>query len=210
MFINQKEWQVEVYGEIYEATFEELQQWISEGAVLPTDKVKRENLRWIPAEKAPELYSFINSDNLNLNPPVIFNIDEIVNSNQSKIEDWGINFEKVCHLHKERDYAFACDICEHYFCISCPKSYGGNVRICPLCDSMCRSVDEPVNTFKTIGAVNKPYLRVDKIPGNSEKRSWREIMNPSKMLDYSSKYIKSIFEEGKVHIFSIFNKTQKR
>ena len=46
-------WQAEVNGQIYEASFEELAQWIQEGALLPQDKVRRGNLRWIEAQKVP-------------------------------------------------------------------------------------------------------------------------------------------------------------
>lgn len=54
----QTNWQVETQGQIYEAEFEELKQWISEGAVIASDKVKRGNLRWLPVEKVPELFEF--------------------------------------------------------------------------------------------------------------------------------------------------------
>lgn len=50
------DWQVEVQGQIYVADFEELKQWIAEGAVLPSDRVKRGELRWLAAEKVPELH----------------------------------------------------------------------------------------------------------------------------------------------------------
>ena len=54
-------WQAEVNGQIYEASFEELAQWIQEGALLPQDKVRRGNLRWIEAQKVPTLYGYFNA-----------------------------------------------------------------------------------------------------------------------------------------------------
>ena len=42
-------WQVDAGGQIYEASFEEMAQWIFEGSILPQDMVKRGNLRWIEA-----------------------------------------------------------------------------------------------------------------------------------------------------------------
>jgi hypothetical protein len=64
-------WQVEVNGQIYEANFEELTQWIAEGALLPQDKVKRGNLRWLEAGKIPTLYGFFNATEPGVSPPVL-------------------------------------------------------------------------------------------------------------------------------------------
>src|SRR4051794_11189380 len=48
-------WSVEVSGQLYEASVDELAQWVSEGALLSSDKVRRGNLRWIEAGKVPQL-----------------------------------------------------------------------------------------------------------------------------------------------------------
>lgn len=48
-------WQVMTAGEIYQADLETLKQWIAEGLVQPTDQVRKGNLRWIEAERAPLL-----------------------------------------------------------------------------------------------------------------------------------------------------------
>lgn len=61
----EKEWQVETQGQIYEADFDELKRWIAEGAILPLDRVKRRNLRWLSADKVPELCPFFDADELN-------------------------------------------------------------------------------------------------------------------------------------------------
>lgn len=56
---NQTEmWQTEVNGQIYETSFEELTKWIAEGSLLPQDKVRRGNLRWLEANKVPALHRF--------------------------------------------------------------------------------------------------------------------------------------------------------
>lgn len=54
-------WQIDAGGQIYEASFEEMAQWIFEGSLLPQDMVKRGNLRWIEARKVPALMQFFNS-----------------------------------------------------------------------------------------------------------------------------------------------------
>jgi len=58
---NQNIWQVNAGGQIYEARFEDLPQWIYEGSLLPQDLVKRGNLRWIEAGKVPALMQFFNA-----------------------------------------------------------------------------------------------------------------------------------------------------
>jgi hypothetical protein len=54
-------WQVDVNGEIYDANFSELSNWVLESSVLPTDKVRRGNLRWLEAGKVPGLQEFFNA-----------------------------------------------------------------------------------------------------------------------------------------------------
>jgi hypothetical protein len=64
-------WQVDVGGQFYEANFEELAQWITEGSLLPQDKVRRGNLRWIEAQKVPLLHGFFNARELGIAPPPV-------------------------------------------------------------------------------------------------------------------------------------------
>ena len=56
-------WQIEVNERIYDASFEEVIEWINEGAILPEDKIRRGNLRWIGAGKVPELYEYFQAAN---------------------------------------------------------------------------------------------------------------------------------------------------
>jgi hypothetical protein len=62
-------WQVDVNGQIYEASFAELTEWINEGSLLPGDRVRRGNLRWLDAIKVPALYGFFNAKELGIAPP---------------------------------------------------------------------------------------------------------------------------------------------
>lgn len=52
-------WQVQVDDTIYSAELNEVIEWINEGAVLPDHKVRRGNLRWLPADKVPELFPYL-------------------------------------------------------------------------------------------------------------------------------------------------------
>ena len=55
-------WRVSTPEGVFEADLETLKQWISEGAVLPTDKVSKGSLNWIEAGRAPMLRSAFNPD----------------------------------------------------------------------------------------------------------------------------------------------------
>src|SRR4051812_17354294 len=73
-------WQVEVNGQVYEADFSELAQWITEGALLPEDKVRRGNLRWIEARKVPPLLPFFNAKATGTPPPPVVMSTTVVES----------------------------------------------------------------------------------------------------------------------------------
>ena len=54
-------WQIDVNGQIYEAPFNEMAQWIAEGSLLRGDKVRKGSLRWIEAGRVPTLVTFFNA-----------------------------------------------------------------------------------------------------------------------------------------------------
>ena len=69
-------WQVEVGGQVYEAAFRELGDWIGEGSLLPQDKVRKGNLRWIEAARVPSLVPFFNAKAQGLPMPVFVSTTE--------------------------------------------------------------------------------------------------------------------------------------
>src|SRR5688572_20351360 len=69
-------WQVEVGGQVYEAAFRELGDWIGEGSLHPDDKVRKGNLRWIEAKRVPNLVPFFNAKAQGLPMPVMFTTAE--------------------------------------------------------------------------------------------------------------------------------------
>lgn len=166
-----KDWFVESQGQVFEADLEELKQWIAEGAVLPSDRVKRGNLRWLAVEKVPELYSFVNSDGFQVASPVI----ATTNISRFENEDFQTQFafgnspdeavlpaeaEKVCYSHRDVEAVLACDVCKNFFCKTCPNTYG-TVKVCSLCSGLCRPIDEATDIHKSIGAINKPYVKIE-------------------------------------------------
>jgi hypothetical protein len=76
-------WQVEVNGQVYEANFAELTDWIAEGALQPDDKVRRGQLRWIEARKVPTLAAFFNVKSNGLPPSVVV---AAMDAQQSSVE----------------------------------------------------------------------------------------------------------------------------
>jgi hypothetical protein len=128
-------WQAEVNGQIYEASFEDLAQWIGEGALLPNDKVRRGNLRWIEAQKVPALYGYFNAVTLGVSQPIVQTTDAAQPQNDL-LE--GIN----CVLHTETEAKFYCETCINYFCYDCPKTAGGLSNCCPFCGAICRSLQK--------------------------------------------------------------------
>src|SRR2546430_1139350 len=54
--VENEVWQVIVQGVAYEADdIYTLKQWVAEGRVLPSDRVKKGNLSWVEAHRVPEL-----------------------------------------------------------------------------------------------------------------------------------------------------------
>lgn len=173
----QKDWFVESQGQIFEADIEEIKQWIAEGAVLPSDRVRRGSLRWLAAEKVPELYAFFNSNEFVAAPSVVAatNIAKFNNENfqtqfafANRPAETDSQTEKVCFSHNDLEAVFVCDVCKTFFCKTCPNSYG-TVKVCPVCSGLCRPADEATDIHKSIGAINKPYLKIDVDINNPEK-----------------------------------------
>jgi len=167
-------WQIEVGGQIYEAPFVELSDWINEGSLQPTDKVRRGNLRWIEARRVPNLVPFFNAKETGAPMPVVVNtIDAaqqvdvtpesiVPTENFPEPETFFLAPDPIdhsiavpsnpapppdpdfCAIHPDLSTVFVCDGCGTGFCKVCPNSYGGTVRICPFCGAMCRTQSEVV------------------------------------------------------------------
>ena len=154
-------WQVDVNGTVYDAAFSELPEWIEGGSLLPADKVRKGNLRWIEASRVPTLVPFFNAVAKGESMPVVITTSEaavdVPIATQSSPEAPGdvepeithptqaatVGFDpNKCALHAEVRSFYLCDGCANGFCKACPNSYGGTVKICPLCGAMCRPADE--------------------------------------------------------------------
>lgn len=47
-----------------------------------------------------------------------------------------------CCIHDNDPAHYLCETCGNSFCRVCVKSYGGNVKICPMCGAMCKSAKD--------------------------------------------------------------------
>ena len=173
-------WQVEAGGQLYETNFEELTQWITEGALLPEDKVKRGNLRWIEARKVPSLYGFFNGKVLGIAPPTVLTTNVRQTNNQpptsSNLQVKGPiqpgqstsqtnsnpNFDdglesEFCVLHPDVNSVFVCNTCTNTFCRRCPTTMAGGMKLCPMCGADCQPII-PVTDDQQGQNVNFPTI----------------------------------------------------
>lgn len=172
---NQHEvWQVDVGGQVYDAAFAELGDWIGEGSLQPEDKVRKGNLRWIEARRVPDLIPFFNAKQQGLPMPVVVSTTEAapmgVNPEQPVITE---NFPasggfsafsadpvehsiavpaEPAHAPHNPDFcATHIDVPTVFLCDGCGNGFCkvcpksyGGVRICPLCGALCRTLTEVV------------------------------------------------------------------
>lgn len=161
-------WQVEVNGQVYEAPFAELADWIAEGSLLGEDKVRRGNLRWIEARKVPTLVPFFNAkangapmpvvtitvaeaEPINVEPTIVAQslpvVDAVVVAEPSNENAPAFgNSQPVstfrdpnsCANHAERASIFKCQSCDLSLCRECVKTFGSSVMLCSACGGMAK------------------------------------------------------------------------
>lgn len=129
-------WQAEVLGQVYDTNFAAITGWISEGAIQPSDKVRRGNLRWINAGKVPAFIPFFNAreNGIRLNDVKINHIQ--FSDNERKINSTD---QKNCFIHEQEKSAFKCEICGNTYCQNCFADEQN--KDCPICGAYCRSLN---------------------------------------------------------------------
>lgn len=146
--LNTEIWQVDTGAELYQGSFDELTQWITEGAVLPQDKVRRGNLRWIEAGKVPSLHKFFDIQNAGAVPPVVTTNSPKPFPQVVSAQVIDPNQTKFCLVHIETEARFLCDGCGNFFCKECPSSFGSTVKVCPMCGAMCKPLEKAFEDSK--------------------------------------------------------------
>jgi hypothetical protein len=151
-------WQVMIQGEVYEADMASLKQWVAEGRVLPTDKVRKGNLSWIQADRAPAMRRIFSGEESAppvtlpasaawaeepnyATPPSYVAGGEAVVADVPASESWTEMpaTSAVCYHHPQSPSEHICRACGATFCRECPKFVGGSkIPLCPLCGDLCQ------------------------------------------------------------------------
>ena len=167
---SQELWQIEVQDRIYEATLDEVIEWIKEGAVLPEDRIRRGNLRWLSAGRVPELRKHFHPDTADEPASetyeLVTDFSDLQDVNPAASAGDGADKpeatesgKRFCLVHPARPAAYYCKICGNLYCATCPNKFGADVRLCPSCGAMCAPYIEGEEILATRGAINKPYAR---------------------------------------------------
>ncbi|MGB7926344.1 MAG: B-box zinc finger protein [Pyrinomonadaceae bacterium] len=163
MSVKNEIWQVMIHGEVYEADMESLKQWVVEGRVLPTDHVRKGNLKWIQADRAPAMRSVFSGVEITQPPmppaPGAW-ADEAPGystppQSHSVVDEPGADVVSseplpqsglppatagsACHQHPQALPAYVCRECGATLCRECPKFVGTTkIPLCPLCGDLCQ------------------------------------------------------------------------
>lgn len=125
-------WQVEVGGQVYEAPFAELGTWIGEGSLLPGDKVRKGNLRWIEARRVPSLVPFFNAKENGLPMPVVVSATDTDGDNETA-QAGPASFPETLPVESPVMPALAADPIDHSIAVPAePQSAERNPDICAI------------------------------------------------------------------------------
>ncbi|MFN0279648.1 MAG: hypothetical protein ACKVRN_13785 [Pyrinomonadaceae bacterium] len=158
-------WQIEFNGQIIESSFEDITAMIDKGDLLRMDRVRKEEDRWIEAGKVPSLLAVFNAKDGDEPPKPVITLTKLgptsvpgsksvvpasaagqnVAYNSTSLPPADVPTGRdsdtpVCAMHSDVLADFVCGTCYSNFCRTCPKSYGGSVKICPYCGAMCESL----------------------------------------------------------------------
>jgi hypothetical protein len=187
-------WEVEVEGRVYCGELTEIIDWINEGAVLPRHKVRRGNLRWLPAKLVPELSPYFKRVVKTVEAPATDDVERV-----HGFENFGTQFvggaaapsaitpptqperkakpSRFCVVHRELRSEYVCGVCRHSYCRVCPKRYGSDVRLCPSCGAVCITFAEAQNNVFSPGAINRPYVRKN-LAGENDRKFFDTKIQP--------------------------------
>ena len=157
-------WRVSTVEGIFETDLETLKQWISEGCVLPTDKVSKGLHSWIDAGRAPMLKAAFAGDFTPQQPrafepeatsgwqaPPPF--EEPINSEPyyEQAPDTHIPVDhrfvaaNACLNDPEAAAHYICRQCNSTWCEVCPKFVSGSkIPLCPSCGDLCKLFNEVI------------------------------------------------------------------
>lgn len=150
-------WRVSTIEGVFETDLETLRQWISEGCVLPTDKVSKGSLSWIEAGRAPMLRAAFAGET-SATATVTTSAAGVTSSLATDLPAQNefvqpavmppqsvaaASSAHVCHNHAQVASKYICRACSNAFCDECPKFFGtSKIPLCPLCGDLCTLVEK--------------------------------------------------------------------
>lgn len=158
MKVETEIWEVETQDGVYMADLLTLKQWVAEGVVLPTDRVRKGTFNWIEAGLAPRLRPvFSGEERVEIDAPTPqaahVNADARPEETTAATEtspDMGLaadeapsgeagpSLSSACHFHPLQAATVFCRMCSTTFCRACPNRIGtSSVLLCALCGGFC-------------------------------------------------------------------------
>lgn len=162
MKVETEIWEVETQDGVYMADLPTLKQWVAEGVVLPTDRVRKGTLNWIEAGLAPRLRPvFAGEERVEIVAPTPqaahVNADarpEETTAETAAADETSPNMglagdeahfqpdapalSSACHFHPLQAATVFCRTCNSTFCRACPNRVGtSSVLLCGLCGGFC-------------------------------------------------------------------------
>lgn len=174
-------WRVSTAEGVFEADLETLKQWITEGAVLPTDKVSKGTLRWIEAGRAPMLKAAFSSEpgiTTVASPTPVSPLDITplteADAHTSNAEPHrapkptAVPSGTDCHNHNGVSPDYVCRMCGELFCRECARVVQ-RITLCPLCGDLCKPYEQVkaqavIVQFQTSGFGVDDFARAIRYP----------------------------------------------
>jgi len=179
-------WRVSTAEGVFEADLETLKQWISEGCVLPTDKVSKGSLNWIDAGRAPMLKTAFSGERVALavalpcEPTSVHNevvrpVETPAHAEPDHTFTPPMTPDTIqplagvsCHNHPGVPPVYICRMGGEVFCKECARIVRG-VTLCPVCGDLCMPYEQvkvkAINReFQTSGFGIEDFARAVRYP----------------------------------------------
>ncbi len=183
-----EQWRVSTIDGVFETDLETLRQWISEGAVAPTDKVSKGKLNWIDAGRAPMLKAAFQGEHVAQAAPQAVPPAPAENTWQEEPLPHSGSFEHVddapavpdfqnpaalpskCYNHPQVTPYYICPSCATGLCEACARFMDEHrIATCPLCGEFCKVYEEVKATadsiaFQSSGFAADDFIRAIRYP----------------------------------------------
>lgn len=176
MKVETEIWEIETHEGVYRADLPTLKQWVAEGLVLPTDRVRKGAFKWIEAGRAPMLRRvFAGEEQVEIVAPTpqAAHVNADARQEETAAEsspDMGLagdeapfnvaepSLSSACHLHPLQAATLFCRSCNETFCRACPNRVGtSSVLLCPLCGGFCDPLEALTERLELYGRQSEGF-----------------------------------------------------